>query len=121
MRAYASTVLILLFSMPGISKSLELIQYRGSHCSSDQVGGRNWTAESGCHRDAGGVANGIIVKPVEQSDDSLYAVFFSGNDCNPDNIIGWNDGHGDTSCVKASYGSFEIWNMCEDGQSGCLG
>jgi hypothetical protein len=102
------------------SLALELIAYRGSHCNSDTVGRRNWTAETGCHQDAGGVANAVIIKPTEEADDDLYAVFFSGNDCNPDQIIAWDDGNGDNSCVKATYSSFEIWSMCDEGQSGCM-
>jgi hypothetical protein len=101
MHFYVFTSATLVLFLSHTSTALEIIAYRGSLCSSDQVGRRNWTAETGCHQEGGGEANAVIVKPVEEADDDLYAVFFLGKDCNPDDMIAWNDGNGDTSCVKA--------------------
>lgn len=120
MQYHTLTIAPFFLILPLLSTALELIMYRGSHCTAEQVGHRNWTAESGCHKDGGGTANAVIVNPVEEADENSYAVFFATDDCNPDKIIGWNDGLDENNCIMATYSSFEIWSMCENGDSGCL-
>ncbi|KAF2870767.1 hypothetical protein BDV95DRAFT_595463 [Massariosphaeria phaeospora] len=70
----------------------------------------------GCKTDHTGVASSAMLKSEDTSAGVFYVVFFEGNDCNPDKIIA----RGNDGCVKALYGSFEVWNVCEGDKTDCL-
>ncbi|KAF2175664.1 hypothetical protein K469DRAFT_756094 [Zopfia rhizophila CBS 207.26] len=77
--------------------------------------------KEGCQKrapDEKGVA--VMVEDGNVADESMYAVFFKSEDCDPSGMInktelGCSTRHG---IAPAGYGSWEIWDMCE-GQAGC--
>jgi hypothetical protein len=110
---------------------------KGCHGFANDIGGREVIPEDGCVvkgeqevlrelDGAGGYTEvAIAVSTDEESSQGHYAVFFSSEDCNPDNMI--KGGFLDSGCsgrlegweeeIK-NYKSWAVWDVCE-GDAGC--
>lgn len=55
----------------------------------------------------------------DESDRSLYVVYFKSEDCDPDTIIRQDDLLDDDqpNCIDVSYSSFQVYDVCENGES----
>ncbi|KAF2200727.1 hypothetical protein GQ43DRAFT_432248 [Delitschia confertaspora ATCC 74209] len=121
------TLATLLFA--GTISAMHFSKYDTAQCSGMSTGGNYIYPNSGCQKK--GSERTIVVNALEgdEADQSMFAVFFKSDDCNPDTIIGKIDsmadgGYSCTSTIEHGdrkvweYGSWEVWDMCE-GKAGC--
>jgi hypothetical protein len=88
------------------------------------VDGKLFWAGTGCQTE--GARQDQAMKVIAGDGDSaLVVAFFTGNDCNPDNLITTLDemsllDNSERGCWEGTYGSFEVWSVCEDGGLTCI-
>lgn len=112
----ATTAVTLLVLSASPVTSFAFTYYRGPGCRSENLGDKVFGPDQGCQTFNAGTAQSFIVGSTGPVDDTFYAVMFSSPDCNPDTIVAYND----MGCLSGTYGSMQVWNVCEDGGNSCL-
>ncbi|KAL2070152.1 hypothetical protein VTL71DRAFT_13178 [Oculimacula yallundae] len=66
-------------------------------------------------------AGSVSIRSTGPIDNTFYAAFFSSNDCNPDTIVVHGDeNNGCLNSQPATWGSMQVYNVCEDEGINCL-
>ena len=116
-----SSALILLTTLTASTSAFSVTSYSGRQCRSQSLGTVIQVPDSGCQKAFAGVAASATLSG-DASDANYFMMYFSSDDCNPDNIITRGDLGKDwkTTCVtpETSYASFQVYNVCE--KPGCL-
>lgn len=97
---------LLLLSTP--ITSFMIAPYAATGCNGPAQESKVTTPAYGCRQEGVGNQHSIEIKG-DWSDATYYTVFFTGDDCNPDDMIDFFD----TGCLTVNYKSFEVWNMCD--------
>jgi hypothetical protein len=113
-----SSALILLTTN---TSAFMVTSYAGRQCRSQSLGTELQVPGTGCQKTHAGVASSAILSG-DASDANYYMVYFSSDNCDPDNIIKKGDLGKDwkSTCVEpeTSYGSFQVYDVCTS--VGCL-
>ncbi|KAK8104469.1 uncharacterized protein PG998_011502 [Apiospora kogelbergensis] len=90
----------------------------------DLIDGKYFFLDGRCIKDSGGKDQAMKVTAGD-GDAALMVVFFSGNDCNPNQVIMEIDETSvingkEPGCWDGKYGSFQIWSVCENDKLDCM-
>ncbi|KAK6840245.1 hypothetical protein PG987_006111 [Apiospora arundinis] len=126
---------IALLGLVGSSTAFKVNQWwgkspgAGSKCGrgapgDDLIDGKNFFLDGRCIKDSAGKDQAIKVTAGD-GDAALMMVFFSGNDCNPNQVIMEIDETSEINgkepgCWDGKYGSFQIWSVCENDKLDCM-
>jgi hypothetical protein len=96
-----------------LTNAYKLSFYSGKSCRSQGLGSREIAPDTGCGRDFAGVGASAVVSVAEKNKDyGKIAVFFSGDDCKPSDIMDEGDAFRyEDGCWTGNYGSYEVWDL----------